>query len=102
LSTLPATSSIESTSGLRLTTPYEIWRGNKSTVKYFRVFGSTCYILRDRENLGKFDGKSDEEIFMGYSSTSHACRVFNKRTAIIMESINVVIDDEVIGSSSEG
>jgi transposase InsO family protein len=33
-------------------TPYEIWRGKKPTVKYFRTFGSKCYILRDRENLG--------------------------------------------------
>jgi transposase InsO family protein len=41
-------------------TPYEIWRGKKPTVKYFKTFGSKCYILRDRENLGKFDTKSDE------------------------------------------
>jgi hypothetical protein len=32
-------------------TPYEIWRGKKPTVKYFRTFGSKCYILRDMENL---------------------------------------------------
>jgi hypothetical protein len=56
-------------------TPYEIWRGKKPTVKYFRTFGSKCYILCDRENLGKFDPKSDEGIFLGYSSTSRAYRV---------------------------
>jgi hypothetical protein len=33
-------------------TPYEIWRGKKPTVKYFRTFGSRCYILCHRENLG--------------------------------------------------
>ena len=27
------------------------------------MFGSKCYILNDRENLGKFDAKSDEGIF---------------------------------------
>jgi hypothetical protein len=53
-------------------------------------------------NLGKFDAKSDKGIFLGYSSTSRACKVFRKRTATVMESINVVIDDEVIGSSNEG
>jgi len=53
-------------------TPYEILRGKKLTVKYFRTFGSKCYILRDKENLGKFDPKSDEGIFLGYSSTSRA------------------------------
>jgi hypothetical protein len=72
-------------------------------VKYFRTFGSKCYILCDRENLGKFDPKSDEGIFLGYSSTSRAYRVFNKRTENVMESINVVIDDEELERpSSEG
>jgi hypothetical protein len=60
-------------------TPYKIWRGKKPTVKYFKTFGSKCYILRDRENLGKFDTKSDEGIFLGYSTNSRAYRVFNKK-----------------------
>jgi len=75
-------------------TPYEIWRGKKPTVKYFKTFGSKCYILHDRENLGKFDSKSEEGIFLGYSTNSRAYRVFNKRTEIVMESINVVVDDD--------
>jgi hypothetical protein len=83
-------------------TPIEIWRGKKPIVKYFRTFGSKCYILRDRENLGKFDPKSDEGIFLGYSSTSRAYRVFNKRTETVMESINVVIDDEEVERPSSG
>ena len=51
-------------------TPYELWRGKKPVVKYFRIFGNDCYILRDRENLEKFDAKSDKGYFLGYSSTS--------------------------------
>ena len=74
-------------------TAYEIWNGKKPRVKYFRVFGSKCYILNDRENLGKFDAKSDKGIFLGYSTTSRAYKVFNKRTKTVMESINVKIDD---------
>ena len=74
-------------------TAYEIWNGKKPRVKYFGVFGSKCYILNDRENLGKFDAKSDEDIFLGYSTTSQAYRVFNRRTKTVMESINVKIDD---------
>ena len=63
---------------------------------YFRVFGSKCYILRDREQLGKFDTRSDECIFFGYSINSRAYRVYNLRTLTIMESINVVIDDALV------
>ena len=76
-------------------TTYEIWNGKKPKVKYFRVFGSKFYILNDWENLGKFDAKSDECIFLGYSTTSRAYRVFNKRTKMVMKSINVVIDDAI-------
>ena len=54
---------------------YEIWNGKKPKVKYFRVFGSKCYILNDQENLGKFDAKSDEGIFLGYFISSQAYRV---------------------------
>ena len=50
-------------------TPYELWKGRKPNVKYFRIFGSICFILKDRENMGKFDFRSDEGIFLGYSST---------------------------------
>ena len=46
-------------------TAYEIWNGKKPRVNYFRVFGSKCYILNDRENLGTFDARSDEGIFLG-------------------------------------
>ena len=32
-------------------TPYELWKGRKPNVKYFRIFGSTYFILKDRENV---------------------------------------------------
>ncbi|CAL2246732.1 unnamed protein product [Prunus armeniaca] len=74
-------------------TPYEIWKGKKPNVSYFKVFGSTCYILRDREHLAKFDSKCDKGIFLGYSTSSRAYRVYNCRSRTIIESINVTIDD---------
>ncbi|MCI54526.1 gag-pol polyprotein, partial [Trifolium medium] len=39
------------------------------------------------------DPKSNEGIFLGYSTNSRAYKVFNSRTNTMMESINVVIDD---------
>ena len=61
-------------------------------MKYFKIFGSKCYIYNDRDDVGKFDTRSDEEIFLGYSINSRAYRVFNIRKSTVMESINVVID----------
>ena len=34
------------------------------------VFGSKCFILNDWENLGKFDAKNNEGIFLGNSMNS--------------------------------
>ena len=64
-------------------------------VKYFRIFGNDCYILRDRENLEKFDAKRDKGYFLGYSSTSTAYRVYNLGIKTVMESSNVVINGEL-------
>ena len=76
-------------------TPYELWKGRKPNVKYFRIFGSTCFIFKDRENVEKFDSRSDKGTFLGYSSTSKAYRVYNKRTMKVMETMNVVIDESL-------
>ena len=77
-------------------TPYELWKGRKLNVKYFRIFESTCFILKDRKNVRKFDSRSDEGIFLGYSSTSKAYQVYNKRTIKVMETVNVLIDESSI------
>ena len=74
-------------------TLYELWKGRKPNVKYFKIFGSTCFILKDRENVGKFDTRSNEGIFLGYSSSIKAYRVFNKRASKVVEIVNVVIDE---------
>jgi len=75
------------------TTLYELWKERKPTVKYFHVFSNKCYILADRDYRRKMDPKSDEGIFLGYSTNNKAYRLYNNRTEDVMESINVVIDD---------
>ena len=75
-------------------TPYELLRGRKPRVSHLRAFGSKCFILNNgKDNLGKFDAKSTEGIFIGYSLNSKAYRVFNKHTLVIEESVHVVFDE---------
>ncbi|GKD84806.1 retrovirus-related pol polyprotein from transposon TNT 1-94 [Tanacetum coccineum] len=74
-------------------TPYHIINGRKPSVKFFHIFGSLCYIVRDGENLDKIKEKGDACIFVGYSTQSRAYRVFNKRTRIIVETIHVNFDE---------
>jgi hypothetical protein len=73
-------------------TPYELWFGRAPSVKYFKVFGSKCYIKRLDENLRKFDARFDEGIFLGYASTKKAYRCYNVRLHKIVESANVKVD----------
>lgn len=84
---------------LRTGTPstlYELWKGRKPIVKFFHVFGSQCYILVDREQRRKIDPKRDEGIFLGYFTNSRAYRVFNSRTIVMMEFIDILVDDSTI------
>nr|GEZ23787.1 putative ribonuclease H-like domain-containing protein [Tanacetum cinerariifolium] len=74
-------------------TPYHIINDQKPSVKFFHIFGSICYIVRDGENLDKMKEKGNECIFVGYSTLSRVYRVFNKRTRVIMESIHVNFDE---------
>ena len=76
-------------------TSYEIWNEKKPKVKYFQCLVASALFSMIEKNLGKFDAKSDEGIFFGYSVNSQAYRVFNKRTKMVMESINAVIDDAI-------
>ncbi|GJR10959.1 retrovirus-related pol polyprotein from transposon TNT 1-94 [Tanacetum coccineum] len=74
-------------------TPYELLRGRKPTLDYFRVFGSKCFILNTKDYLTKFDPKSYEGVFLGYSQNSKAYIILNKHTKKIEESLNVTFDE---------
>ncbi|KAJ9552664.1 hypothetical protein OSB04_016709 [Centaurea solstitialis] len=76
-------------------TPYHIINRRVPNVKFFHVFGCRCYILNNRDNLGKFDKKADEGYFLGYSLTSKTFRVYNKRTKMVMETVYVTFDETV-------
>ncbi|GJX67616.1 retrovirus-related pol polyprotein from transposon TNT 1-94 [Tanacetum coccineum] len=74
-------------------TPYEIFRGRKPSLEYFKVFGSKCFILNTKDYLTKFDPKSYEGVFLGYSQNSKAYVVLNKHTMKVEESLNVTFDE---------
>ncbi|GJS77263.1 retrovirus-related pol polyprotein from transposon TNT 1-94 [Tanacetum coccineum] len=74
-------------------TPYELLRGRKPTLDYFRVFGSKCFILNTKDYLTKFDPKSYEGVFLGYSQNSKAYIILNKHTRKIEESLNVTFNE---------
>ena len=69
-------------------TPYELYKGRKPNLSHLHIFGCKCFIYNNgKDNLRKFDPKSDEGIFLGYSNRSKAFRIYNKRTCVVEESV---------------
>src|SRR5690606_18243061 len=77
------------------TTPYQILKGKTPNLSHMHVFGCLCYVLNDKEKLGKLDSRSDVGMFLGYSTNSSAYRVYNQRTKFIGDNVNVLFDDGV-------
>src|SRR5688572_27030399 len=46
-----------------------------------------------KRNIGKFDERSDEAVFLGYSSHSKAYRVYNKKTMCVEEFVHIIFDE---------
>nr|GFB32015.1 hypothetical protein [Tanacetum cinerariifolium] len=63
----------------KLPTPYELFNGRTPAIGFLKPFGCHVMILNTLDNLGKFEAKGDEGYFIGYSMSSKAFRVFNKR-----------------------
>ena len=75
-------------------TPYEIYKGRKSNISHFNVLGCKCFVLNNgKDNLGNFDAKFDEGIFLVYSLQSKAFRIYNKRTMTIEKFIHAAFDE---------
>ena len=69
----------------------------KTKYYYFHVFRCKYFVLNnEKDNLEKFDAKSDEAIFLGYSTSNKAYEVFNKRTLIVEESIHLIFNEDIL------
>ena len=69
-------------------------KGRTPNLSHLHVFGCKVFIHNNGKSaLEKFDPKSDEGIFVGYSSVEKSYKVFNKRTLVIEETIHVVFDE---------
>ncbi|GKE11272.1 retrovirus-related pol polyprotein from transposon TNT 1-94 [Tanacetum coccineum] len=74
-------------------TAYHIIDDIKPSIRHLHIFGCTCYLTRDGENLDKIKEKGDLCIRVGYSAQSKGYKVYNKRTRLIVESIHLRFDE---------
>ncbi|GKC24059.1 retrovirus-related pol polyprotein from transposon TNT 1-94, partial [Tanacetum coccineum] len=89
-------------------TPYELFRGRTPALSFMTYYILAeavirAYICAERIYLDKFDGKSDEGFFVGYSLNSKAFRVYNTRTRKVEEYLYVrFLEDKpiIVGTNS--
>ncbi|GJV65600.1 hypothetical protein Tco_1476428 [Tanacetum coccineum] len=65
----------------------------KPSIRHLYIFGCTCYLTVDGENLYKMKEKGDPYILVGYFTQSKGYIVYNKRTRLIVKSIHLRFDE---------
>ncbi|GJU96757.1 putative ribonuclease H-like domain-containing protein [Tanacetum coccineum] len=83
-------------------TPYELIRGRTPLIDFMKPFRCPVTILNTSDHLGKFDGKADEGYFVRYFVVSKAMRVFNKRTRIVEETLNIIFLENTTNVKGNG
>nr|GEW10354.1 putative ribonuclease H-like domain-containing protein [Tanacetum cinerariifolium] len=85
-----------------LKTLYELFIGRSPALSFMRPFGCHVTILNTLDHLGKFDGKSDEGIFVGYSTISKAFRAYNIRTRKEQTLMILQVKEQVLMQDKHG
>ena len=64
------------------------------TLTIFMSLDVRCFVLNsEKDNLKKFDTKSDEGIFLGYFTSNKMYRIINKQILVVEESIHMIFDE---------
>ncbi|GBM95568.1 Retrovirus-related Pol polyprotein from transposon TNT 1-94, partial [Araneus ventricosus] len=75
-------------------TPFQKLFGKKPTVKHFQTFGQKAFALNKQPQKGKFDARSTECIFMGYSDENRVYRLFDSQANKVITSRDVKFINE--------
>jgi hypothetical protein len=73
-------------------TPFELRFEHQPSVSHLRSFGCKCFILK-RVNLDKFESRSSDGIFLGYTPHGRSYRVLNLKTNIVVKLCDVTFDE---------
>ncbi|GJW29055.1 retrovirus-related pol polyprotein from transposon TNT 1-94 [Tanacetum coccineum] len=68
-------------------TAYHIINDRKPSVRHLHIFGCTCYLTRDGENLNIMKAKGDPCIMVGYSNQSKGYRTYvdNNTSGLVLQ-----------------
>jgi hypothetical protein len=71
--------------------PFELRFGRQPSVSNLMLFGCKCFTLKCG-NLDKFESRSSDRIFLGYTPNGRSYRVLNLETNTIVESYDVTFN----------
>ena len=80
-------------------TPFEAWFGHKPDISHLRIFGSTCYMHIHKTLRTKFQPTAIKCVFVGYSDTQKAYRLWDPVNRTFPISRDVSFDELQIGST---
>jgi hypothetical protein len=75
-------------------TPFEAWHKVKPSIAHLDVFGSDSYMHVPKELRKKWEPKSRKGLFMGYSETNKAYRIWDITDRKIIESKDVLFNEQ--------
>ncbi|GBN49673.1 Retrovirus-related Pol polyprotein from transposon TNT 1-94 [Araneus ventricosus] len=81
-------------------TPVQKFFGKKPTVKHFQTFGQKAFALNKQPQKGKFDARSTECIFIGYSDENRVYRLFDSQANKVITSRDVKFINEFENTSN--
>lgn len=86
------------TSSLNGHTPFEKWKGDVPDLSHLRVFGSKVFILNKDPTKGKFEPRSREGVFVGYSEEVKGYRVWvpELRKIVVGRDVKFLEDERVV------
>ncbi|KAL0368210.1 UNVERIFIED_CONTAM: Retrovirus-related Pol polyprotein from transposon TNT 1-94 [Sesamum calycinum] len=76
-------------------TPYELWTGNKPSLKHLHIWGCPAEARPYRPNEKKLDSRSVSCYFVGYSERSRGYKFYSPTTKLIFESGNARFFEDV-------
>ena len=81
--------------------PYELWKGRKPNLKYFRVWGCIAFYRVPDHKRTKLGPRALKSVFVGYAENSKAYRLLDLDSNVIVESRDVeFLEDKFLYNST--
>ncbi|KAL6315951.1 hypothetical protein AAG906_013785 [Vitis piasezkii] len=80
--------------------PYELWKGRKPNIGYFKVWECLAYCKKTDPNKTKLGPRAIKCTFVGYASNSKAYRLLDLESNVIIESREVEFFENLLSDSN--